>query len=202
LEAIKVDRLSAREEKILELLLVGASNKRIARDLNISTATVKADMHEILRKLNARNRTQAAHWGLENRFGQADRPSLSADRYSAGGTILVVDDDEPLAYATATFLTRSGYDVVAANGTTSALEILNSGRHIDLVLADIVMPSGQPNGIAFGRIARMKQRHIKLAFMTGYRDLGIDASELMGKLFYKPLDFEFLRTEIAAVLAA
>jgi CheY-like chemotaxis protein len=114
----------------------------------------------------------------------------------------VVDDDEPLAYATATFLTRSGYDVVAANGTTSALEILNSGRHIDLVLADIVMPSGQPNGIAFGRMARMKQRHIKLVFMTGYRDLGIDASELMGKLFYKPLDFEFLRTEIAAVLAA
>ncbi len=193
-----MDRLSAREEKILELLLA----KRIARDLNISTATVKADMHEILRKLNARNRTQAAHWGLENRFRQADRPRLSADRYSAGVTILVVDDDEPLAYATATFLRRSGYDVVAANGTTSALEILNSGRHIDLVLADIVMPSGQPNGIAFGRMARMKQRHIKLVFMTGYRDLGIDASELMGKLFYKPLDFEFLRTEIAAVLAA
>ena len=54
-----MDRLSAREEKILELLLVGASNKRIARDLNISTATVKADMHEILRKLNATNRTGA-----------------------------------------------------------------------------------------------------------------------------------------------
>jgi DNA-binding NarL/FixJ family response regulator len=195
-EAIKMHRLSAREKKILELLLVGASNKAIARDLRISTAAVKVDMREILRKMNARKTA------IEHGFTPADRAPLAADRYSAGRTILVVDDDEPLAYATATCLTRSGYDVIAVNGTTSALEVLHSGRHIDLVLADIVMPAGQPNGFAFGRMARMKQRNIKLLFMTGYRDLADDASEPTGKLFYKPLDFEFLRAEIAALLAA
>jgi DNA-binding NarL/FixJ family response regulator len=47
-------RLSAREKTILQHLLAGSSTEQIARDLNITVATVKADMREILRKLNAR----------------------------------------------------------------------------------------------------------------------------------------------------
>ena len=46
--------LSAREKKILERLLGGSSNKQMVRDLNITAATVKADMRDILRKINAR----------------------------------------------------------------------------------------------------------------------------------------------------
>jgi DNA-binding NarL/FixJ family response regulator len=46
--------LSAGEEKILRLLVVGFSNKEIARDLDISVATVKAEMRELLRKVEAR----------------------------------------------------------------------------------------------------------------------------------------------------
>jgi two-component system nitrate/nitrite response regulator NarL len=58
--------LSVQERKILELLLVGASNKSIARDLKISEATVKVHMRHILRKVNARNRTEAAIWAVEH----------------------------------------------------------------------------------------------------------------------------------------
>jgi DNA-binding NarL/FixJ family response regulator len=46
---------SAREEKILQLLLVGSANREIARELDINVETVKADMRQILRKLKARS---------------------------------------------------------------------------------------------------------------------------------------------------
>ncbi len=67
--------LSAREEQILQLLLNGCSNKAMARDLNISHETVKVHMKALLRKVNARNRTQAALWAHQNGF-QLHRPSL------------------------------------------------------------------------------------------------------------------------------
>lgn len=54
--------LSAREMAVLECLTEGASNKVIARKLDISEATVKVHVKAILRKLKAKNRTQAAIW--------------------------------------------------------------------------------------------------------------------------------------------
>ncbi|MGO4525355.1 LuxR C-terminal-related transcriptional regulator [Microvirga sp. 2MCAF35] len=54
--------LSARETAVLECLIEGASNKVIARMLDITEATVKVHVKAILRKLKAKNRTQAAIW--------------------------------------------------------------------------------------------------------------------------------------------
>jgi DNA-binding NarL/FixJ family response regulator len=52
--------LSSRESEILALVEQGRSNKEIARQLRISTATVKNHMHNILQKLQVRRRGQAA----------------------------------------------------------------------------------------------------------------------------------------------
>jgi two-component system, NarL family, nitrate/nitrite response regulator NarL len=57
--------LSNREQEILGMLVRGFSNKRIARELNISEATVKVHVKALLRKTRASNRTQVAVWGLE-----------------------------------------------------------------------------------------------------------------------------------------
>jgi DNA-binding NarL/FixJ family response regulator len=51
----KTDCLSAREEKILKLLMDGYSTAAIARDVKVSSATVQATIHEITRKLKARS---------------------------------------------------------------------------------------------------------------------------------------------------
>jgi two-component system nitrate/nitrite response regulator NarL len=62
-------KLSVRERDVLCCLMAGYSNKRIARMLVVSEATVKVHVKAILRKLNVINRTQAALWatsrGLE-----------------------------------------------------------------------------------------------------------------------------------------
>ena len=53
------EALSARELGVLELAARGNSNKLIARELDISEATVKTHMQHILEKLQADDRTHA-----------------------------------------------------------------------------------------------------------------------------------------------
>ena len=57
--------LSPQELKVLRCLAGGASNKAIARHYDLAEATVKIHVKNILRKLNAQNRTQAAIWARE-----------------------------------------------------------------------------------------------------------------------------------------
>lgn len=50
-----------REAQIVHALKVGKSNKIIANDLLMSESTVKVHVRNIMRKLNATNRTEAAY---------------------------------------------------------------------------------------------------------------------------------------------
>jgi two-component system response regulator FixJ len=57
--AAKVDDLSVREKEILRAFGGGASNKEVARQLNISTRTVEMHRANLTRKLGVKNLTQA-----------------------------------------------------------------------------------------------------------------------------------------------
>ncbi|MGN6486457.1 MAG: helix-turn-helix transcriptional regulator [Devosia sp.] len=52
--------LTKRELQVLELVQMGLQNKSIANDLGLSGHTVKIHLHNIITKLGARNRTEAA----------------------------------------------------------------------------------------------------------------------------------------------
>jgi DNA-binding NarL/FixJ family response regulator len=54
------DDLTARERDVLRSLRSGHPNKIIAYELGISESTVKVHLRNVMRKLNASNRTQAA----------------------------------------------------------------------------------------------------------------------------------------------
>jgi DNA-binding NarL/FixJ family response regulator len=56
----EVARLTPTQLRVLLAVLEGKLNKQIAHDLAMSEATVKAHMTAIMRKLDVRNRTQAA----------------------------------------------------------------------------------------------------------------------------------------------
>jgi two-component system nitrate/nitrite response regulator NarL len=80
-------RLSEREEYILRCIVDGASNKQIARRLNIAEATVKVHVKAILRKIRVQNRTQAAIWAISRHPGPVTlnddmAPALAANEPS------------------------------------------------------------------------------------------------------------------------
>jgi two-component system nitrate/nitrite response regulator NarL len=66
-------QLSKRERHILSSLAVGRSNKQIAEENNLSEATIKVHLRNILRKINATNRTQAAVWAITHKV--SDTPT-------------------------------------------------------------------------------------------------------------------------------
>ena len=55
-----ISKLSPRQVLVAKHLRKGTSNKAIAYDLNMCESTVKVHVRQIMKKLNARNRTQVA----------------------------------------------------------------------------------------------------------------------------------------------
>ena len=56
--------LTQRETQVLRHIALGLSNKEIGRSLKISVETVKEHVQNILRKVSATDRTQAAVWAV------------------------------------------------------------------------------------------------------------------------------------------
>ncbi len=69
--------LSDREIETIQYLLWGESNKRIARRMSITEATIKVHVKSLLRKIKRSNRTQAAIWAHRHGYLPA-RNSTSA----------------------------------------------------------------------------------------------------------------------------
>ncbi len=64
--------LTKREKEIIHLLGHGASNIQIAEELFVSENTVKTHLHNIFKKINAKNRLQALLWA-NNNIGMEER---------------------------------------------------------------------------------------------------------------------------------
>ncbi len=66
--AESIAALTPREKEVLTYLVKGASNKEIANDLGLQVVTVKLHVRGLCRKLDAKNRTQAALIGKDYGF--------------------------------------------------------------------------------------------------------------------------------------
>ncbi len=88
--------LSAREHQVMRCLIEGLPNKLIAKELDITEATVKVHIKGVLRKTQLANRTQVAIWALNNRIWNGP----PADPASAGPEMAPVPPREPDAHDT------------------------------------------------------------------------------------------------------
>lgn len=84
------------------------------------------------------------------------------------GTVLLVEDEPMVRSVAERALTRHGYDVITADNGEDALEILNHGETIDLLISDVVMPG--MDGPTMVREARKTRPDLKILFMSGYAE--------------------------------
>ena len=82
------------------------------------------------------------------------------------GTVLVIDDEEPLALAMRRFLSQD-HQVTAVHSARAALDLLTSGTRFDVILCDLMMP--QITGMELhGALMKLDQEQAdRVVFMTG-----------------------------------
>ena len=71
---VQIEALSQQEVKVLRLLVAGLSNADIARELVVSTNTIKTHVKSIYRKLNVKSRDEAREVARELRTRIITRP--------------------------------------------------------------------------------------------------------------------------------
>jgi len=84
-------------------------------------------------------------------------------------TILVVEDEKDVRESTAGILSALGYDVIEAEYAAQALEIIESGRHIDLVFTDVIMP-GPVSSLQLGEIVAERLPGTQILYTSGYAE--------------------------------
>ena len=103
-------------------------------------------------------------------------------------TILVVEDEAPLRKLVTTILTRAGFNVLDTDNVTTALEIARrDDLALDLVVTDVVMPSG--DGIALARQLVVERPTLRCVLMSGHDEQELWSSlepELDARFIQKP----------------
>src|SRR5487761_1452821 len=94
--------------------------------------------------------------------------AVEARDLHGAGTVLLVEDEDPVRLFSARALANNGYKVLEAKSGEAALEIMARGEKIDLVVTDVVMPKMDGPGL----VATLRQRHpdLKVIFISGYTE--------------------------------
>lgn len=93
-----------------------------------------------------------------------ERPPAAKD-LTGGGTIMLVEDEDPVRMFGARALRSKGYHVIEARNGEQAIELL-SDTPIDLLITDMVMPKA--DGAAVVAAARKKMPTVPVICISGY----------------------------------
>ena len=104
---------------------------------------------------------------------EAARVEAANDPVTGGTeTILVVEDDPNVRATAVDMLTQLGYQVLKAVDAQSALSVLESGVHVDLLFSDVVMP-GPMRSVELARRAKEMLPALEVLFTSGYTENAI-----------------------------
>ncbi len=93
-----------------------------------------------------------------------ERPDLTGH-----GTVLLVEDEDPVRSFASRALRLRGYDVLEAASAEAALDILTGAEtHIDVLVSDVVMPG--MDGPTFAAKARRMRPGLRVVFISGYAE--------------------------------
>jgi CheY-like chemotaxis protein len=118
-------------------------------------------------------------------------------------TVLVVEDEATVREVAASILRELGYRVLEAGDGPEALRVFGENQaHVDLLLADVILPGGMKGNEIARRLTEI-QPGLRTLFMSGYTENAIvhhgrldDGVQLIGK----PFSREALARKVAEVL--
>lgn len=132
---------------------------------------------------------------------QRPKESQMDENWQAGGRILIVDDEELVCDISKAMLSRSGFDVDAAESGREAIRILNENPEVYcLVILDMTMPDMNGHEV-FREIRTITQAPILLA--TGYAEQDTMSHFQPGDLagfIHKPYERNALLRKIKGIL--
>jgi two-component system, cell cycle sensor histidine kinase and response regulator CckA len=120
------------------------------------------------------------------------------------GTILLVEDEDPVRAVNARALSARGYTVLEAASGVEALQIIEeSATPVDLVVSDVVMP--EMDGPTLLRELRTRYPDLKVIFVSGYAEDAFKKNLPEGESFNflaKPFSLKQLVETVKQTLAA
>lgn len=120
-----------------------------------------------------------------------------------GETVLVVDDEPSVRMLVTEVLTDLGYAPVEATDGSSALKVIQSGLHIDLLITDVGLPNSI-NGRQLADAARAIRPQLKVLFITGYAENAIVRHGHLERdmhVMMKPFTLEALANRVKEIIA-
>jgi CheY-like chemotaxis protein len=90
------------------------------------------------------------------------KENLNWEKY----TVLIVEDDEYNSHYLHEVLVRTKVKILSTENARDALEIINSGKHIDLILMDIKLKG--MDGLEASRLVKSKYPQIKIIAQTAF----------------------------------
>lgn len=139
------------------------------------------------------------HRGEPLRRPKASPPLISSD-WSAGGRLLLVEDEDMVRAVAERALARAGYEVTACASGEEGLAAITEGGEFDLVVSDVVMPG--MDGPAMVREIRSRLPDMPVLFMSGYaeehlrKDIDIPNMHFLAK----PFSVAVIADKVGAVL--
>ncbi len=114
--------------------------------------------------------------GLDDRAPAGARAHpLTAPRIT-GAHVLLVEDNQALGDITAALLAAHGARVQRADDAMQALQLIDAGAHIDVVLSDVMMP-GTMDGLALARRLRALRPKLPVVLITAFSQSLAGASD-------------------------
>ena len=115
-----------------------------------------------------------------------------------GLRVLLVEDNPHVRVFAQHLLEDLRYDVIAAESGDRALELLDEGRPIDLLFADVVMPG--LSGIELAQAVRQRLPDLPVVLATGHSDEILRGSGACFEILRKPYDAHSLGKAIVAAM--
>jgi PAS domain S-box-containing protein len=137
----------------------------------------------------------------EARVAETTKDARKAER---GDGQTVLDDESSVRMLINEVLEELGYDVLEAETGAVGLQMLDTGRPVDLLVTDVGLPGGM-NGRQLAEAALIRRPSLKILFITGYAEaavIGEGALEPPMHILTKPFSLEALSGRIREILAA